>query len=714
MSCLKMYNFSPKPRGLCVPDGFIVEKFKNESEIADWLHICRDGLIAPTDGEEKFRAELMELDGPDPYRDTYFITDLHTQKKIATFTVVPNMWSTGLGYIHMVAVRHEYRGCGLGRFIADYCLQLLWAAGKDKIFLLTNDTRLPAIATYLKAGFAPVQYIDEKGEGMISRWIKIMHSLGLPTLQLLDEKGVLCQTLVNKIVKVTDTPFGAAGDGIKNDRPAIQAAIDDAYHAGGGTVVLSAGKTFKSGNLILRDCVELRFEEGAVLLQSENPDDYVKPTDNGKTVACRPLYGYNLYPDIKWSHAWYFNYPLIYAGEGTHDVAIKGKGTVRMMSDADIEHLLRICPIGFYRVSQFEISDIEITDYHSYAMMPFYCDHGLIRDLTIHNWSQGNGDGICLMNDQHIRISCCHIDSGDDSLYIFSSYRDPRGNQIPTWWSSNEPQPSVDIEIDHNHLTSNHCKGFAMILWGIDCPDQELVEVRDVYVHDNYFQTLGVWLYNPYTAKKGHPPVTHVRFENNLIDAIEPNFFETQITDMSFFHSAKQFLNGRFEDGRVFWSMRGHSDAVGVASEPIEPSKDDPRTVNSYGYIRDFAHTDSALYQGLYIRAGEYCNFWAKIRTSEAGCRMFVRDLETGEIIAERDVSSPEWKDIQIDFKVPRDGNYHLGIERGNVKEGWAHIGNAVLLGNCDAAFGYKRVGTDPRDTWKPLYFYNPDLWKQD
>ncbi|MCH5212033.1 MAG: glycoside hydrolase family 28 protein [Oscillospiraceae bacterium] len=65
--------------------------------------------------------------------------------------------------------------------------------------------------------------------------------------------------------------YGAKGDGKTRNTRAIQRAIDEC--AENGVVVIPAG-TFISGAIYLKSDMSLRLDEGAVLLGSENPDDY--------------------------------------------------------------------------------------------------------------------------------------------------------------------------------------------------------------------------------------------------------------------------------------------------------------------------------------------------------------------------------------------------------------------------------------------------------
>lgn len=474
----------------------------------------------------------------------------------------------------------------------------------------------------------------------------------------------------------------------KNCRAEIQAAIDAAARAGGGTVFLPGNQTYVTASLVLRTGVTLLLGEGAVLQQTADETAYVRPvtTDEGcfEYVPYVPKKGHNFSPEIKWSHNWYHNFPFIYAPRGSHGFALRGKGTVRMMDCDSGDDCTKLCPVGFYRCRDFTVEGVRITNYHSYAVMPFTCDGGLFKDLTIDNWSYGNGDGICMMNCRNMRVTGCKMHTGDDSVYIFSSYRDPRRSD---WWDSDIPQPSENIEIDHNDLRSNHCKAFGMILWGIDCPDQERIEVRNVYVHDNHFVTMGNWNYDPYTVRQGHPPVTDLRFENNRVDAIECNFFETHVSGMRGYPSMTGLKNGEFRDGRCFWLTAGD----------VEFLRDGERSrcvIKANG-------ERAAVWQGIYVEAGRPAAFWARA-TATPGMRLFVRD-ENDNPIAQKEMAAGEKQANSIEFTVPADGNYRIGIETDGASPAEAAVYHTVL-GNLGRKYPFDRIIYDPREPHKMLF----------
>lgn len=58
-------------------------------------------------------------------------------------------------------------------------------------------------------------------------------------------------TTIASYYDVTAAPYSATGNGSTNDAAAIQAALDDAHTAGGGTVVLPAGRTFAVGTYLV-------------------------------------------------------------------------------------------------------------------------------------------------------------------------------------------------------------------------------------------------------------------------------------------------------------------------------------------------------------------------------------------------------------------------------------------------------------------------------
>src|SRR5207253_219329 len=101
--------------------------------------------------------------------------------------------------------------------------------------------------------------------------------------------------------KVTD--YGAVADGTTPNTHAIAAAIAACEKGGGGTVIVPAG-TYFTGPIRLLSNVNLRLDEGATLLFSNNKADY-------------PIGGFAPLPE---------RHQSLISIAGGHDVMISGKG----------------------------------------------------------------------------------------------------------------------------------------------------------------------------------------------------------------------------------------------------------------------------------------------------------------------------------------------------------------------------------------------------
>ena len=112
--------------------------------------------------------------------------------------------------------------------------------------------------------------------------------------------------------------YGASGDGRTLDTPAINAAIEAADQAGGGTVVLPAGD-YLCYSIRLRSRNTLHLSAGATLIAAEPP-----PAGQPGGYDAPEANAWNEYQDFGHSH---FRNSLIW-GEDLVDVAITGPGRI--------------------------------------------------------------------------------------------------------------------------------------------------------------------------------------------------------------------------------------------------------------------------------------------------------------------------------------------------------------------------------------------------
>lgn len=248
------------------------------------------------------------------------------------------------------------------------------------------------------------------------------------------------------------TCFGAvAGDQIKTSK-AISVAIDKAHNAGGGIVVIPKGE-WPTGPVHLKGMVNLHLEEGAVLLFSDNPADYLPAVLTS------------------WEGMECYNYsPLIYAYD-CKNVAITGKGELKARMDvwkrwfarppAHIESLKRLYHmaskgepveqrqmvndsanfrphfIQFNRCENVLVQGVTITNSPFWVIHPYFCTHVVIREVKV--FAHGhNNDGVDPEMSQNVLIENCVFDQGDDAIAVKSGR-----NQDA--WRLNRPSKNMVI-----------------------------------------------------------------------------------------------------------------------------------------------------------------------------------------------------------------------------------------------------------------------------
>lgn len=168
-----------------LPEGYKFVVFKDcEKDIGDWKSIIMNPP-APPDGADSCYHLMIEI-YPDVEKeqDIHFIENKEGER-VATITTITHKDNTG--YVHMVKAKESERGKGLGQVMAQYSLQTFKERKIDEVILTTDDFRLPAIKTYLDAGFLPVVHGGKDSE-INKRWDKVLENLSYPAVERIERK----------------------------------------------------------------------------------------------------------------------------------------------------------------------------------------------------------------------------------------------------------------------------------------------------------------------------------------------------------------------------------------------------------------------------------------------------------------------------------------------------------------------------------------------
>jgi hypothetical protein len=208
--------------------------------------------------------------------------------------------------------------------------------------------------------------------------------------------------------------FGAVGDGIFLNSRAIQHAIDYIHTHGGGQLVFYPG-TYVTGSIYLKSNVTLHIEEGATLLGSTNPWDYVKDARVG------------------WK-------AMIFAIK-QENIGITGKGLIDGRGFTVANNMIRYIQKGlfedplkydrpnetnrpeniyFRECSHIIIRDVTMKDPASWNQTYDQCRDLLVERIRVDSKSYWNNDGIDIVDCDGVIIRDSFFDAADDVICLKS------------------------------------------------------------------------------------------------------------------------------------------------------------------------------------------------------------------------------------------------------------------------------------------------------
>jgi len=213
------------------------------------------------------------------------------------------------------------------------------------------------------------------------------------------------------------THFGAKGDGVNIDTPAINNAIDAASQSGGGTVRLPSG-TYASYSIRLKSNVALYLEQGATILAADTPPSGA-PDGAGYDPA-EPKTPWDAYQDYGHNH-WHNS--LIW-GEGLHNIAILGPGLIWGKGLTRSDKPSQIPGAGNKAIAlkncyNVVLRDVSILKGGWFGILATGVDNLTIDNLKIDTDRDGMDIDCC----RNVRVSNCSVNSPyDDGICPKSSF----------------------------------------------------------------------------------------------------------------------------------------------------------------------------------------------------------------------------------------------------------------------------------------------------
>jgi polygalacturonase len=291
------------------------------------------------------------------------------------------------------------------------------------------------------------------------------------------------------------TQYGAKADGTSDSKPAIDKAIEACVAAGGGRVVVPAGKWTVNGPIHLKSNVNLHVSEGATIYFSNDPAHYLPVVftrfEGTELMNYSPLvYAYEQQNvaltgtgtlDGQASDGKWWNWKGHWGGETdtgwkkgdpdqTADIAVLTKqaddnvpATERVFGEG---HRLRPSFVQFYKCQNVLVEGVTIHNSPMWIIHPVLSTNVTVRNATVDSHGPNN-DGCNPESSRNVLIEGCRFDTGDDCIAIKSG-RNAEGRRINV--------PSENIVVRNCDMADGH--------GGVVLGSEMSGGIRNVFVED--------------------------------------------------------------------------------------------------------------------------------------------------------------------------------------------------------------------------------------
>jgi polygalacturonase len=215
--------------------------------------------------------------------------------------------------------------------------------------------------------------------------------------------------------------FGIKSNGTTLNTTSIQKAIDYISENGGGTLEFTIGR-YLTGAIVLKSNVTINLVDGAILLGSTNPYDYLNGSGQVNTFSLVSAYRAE---------------NIAITGEGIIDGqgAELGYNLLNQQQKGIIPDIMTydrpgVRPNGVYlrECKNVTVTGITIKSAGGWSLYPDQCEDMLIDGVTVFGLDSQNNDGIDIVDCKNLRLFNAYINTSGDAI-CFKSHDQNKCNE---------------------------------------------------------------------------------------------------------------------------------------------------------------------------------------------------------------------------------------------------------------------------------------------